>query len=204
MQPGDVAGIDAALHRLQPVAVLQPLRRVGLLRRHHGELEFGQSRLVFGWPHVGPQHAATLDQRIRTQPDHRAESAPLRLRRDLHALSGHVVFPAVIRTAQPAFLVAAEPQRHAAMRAELIQQAVAAFGVAERDQLLGQKLHAHRRAVVLRQFFGEQGRYPVATEHLAHRRSSRRAGQQVILFLAKHGCLLHRRPSRLAALASTA
>ena len=193
MQPRHVAGIDAAFHRLQPVAVLQPLRRVGLLRRHHGELEFRQPRLMLRRPHVGPQHAAPLDQRIGAQPDHRAEAALLRLRRNLHALAGHVVFPAVIRAAQPAFLVAAEPQRHAAMRAEFVHQPVATLGVAEGDQPLRQKLHAHRRAVVLRQFLGQQRRHPVAAEHLAHRRARAGAGQQVILFLAKHRRLLRSR-----------
>ena len=186
-----MAGIDAALHRLQPVGVLQPLRCIGLFRRHRRELEFWQPRLVLRLSHIGPQHAAALDQRIGAQLDHRAEPTLLRLRRNLHALPGHVVFPAMVRTAQPALLIATEPQRHAAMRAELIDQSVTAFGVAKCNQPLRQKLHAHRRTVVLRQFLGQQGWYPIPTEHLAHRCPHARAGQQVILFLAKHGCLLH-------------
>ena len=64
-----MAGIDAALHRLQPVAVLQPLRGEGLLRRHAGEFEFRQAGLMFRRPHIGPQHAATLHQRIGAQLD---------------------------------------------------------------------------------------------------------------------------------------
>ena len=41
------------------------------------------------------------------------------------------------------------------MGAEFVDQAIAALGVAERDQALGEKLHPHRWAIVLRQFLGQ-------------------------------------------------
>ena len=75
-----------------------------------------------------------------------AKAAFLRLRRHLDALPGHVEFPAVIGAAQPAFFVAAEPQRGAAMRRRTRRSARAALAVAERDETLGQQLHPHRRS----------------------------------------------------------
>ena len=104
--------------------------------RHHRPFVLRQRRLALGGPHVGPQHAAALDERIALQLDALAEARVLRLRRDLDALAGDVVLPAVVRAAQPALLVAAEPERDAAMRAELVDQAEAALRVAEGDQLL--------------------------------------------------------------------
>ena len=53
------------------------------------------------------------------------------LRRQVDALPGDVVFPAVIGAAQAAFLVLAEPERDAAMRAEFVDQPDAALAVAE-------------------------------------------------------------------------
>ncbi len=150
----------------------------------------GRLRLVFRRPHIGPQHAASLNQRIGAQLDAAAETVLLRLRRQVHALAGHVVFPAVIGAAQAAFLVAAEPQRDAAMGAEFLQQSGAAQRVAKRDEFFRQKLHAHRRAVVLGQFLGQQGGNPVAPEHLAHRRRRPRSCQQFVLLLPQHGGLL--------------
>ena len=61
--------IDAAFHRLQPVGLLQALRHERLRRRHGRKFPFGQRRLTVRWPHVGPEHAAALDQRIRLQLD---------------------------------------------------------------------------------------------------------------------------------------
>src|SRR5688572_13748989 len=87
-------------------------------------------------------------------------------------------------------LVAAEPQRHAAMSAELVDQAVAPLAVAERDHAFAQQLDPHRRTIVLRQFFGQQGRDPVAPEEIAHRGAGAGLGQEVVLFLAKHGAIL--------------
>ena len=156
------------------------------LRRHQSELVFGKPRLMLRRTHVGPKDAAAFDQGIRTQFDFRAKAGCFRLRRQFDTLPGHVVFPAVVRTAQTAFLVAAEPERYAAMRAELVDQAEASFGVAKCDQPLRQQLHAHRRAVVLRQFLGQQSGDPVAPEHLAHRRALTGLGQKVILFRAQH------------------
>ena len=55
----------------------------------------------------------------------------------------------VIGAANAVLLVAAEKQRGAAVRAELVDQSGLALGVAEREELLAQDLHTHLRAVRL-------------------------------------------------------
>ncbi len=189
MQERDVAGVDAALHRLQPVRFLQPLRHEAAVGRHHGEFPFRQRWLLFRRTHVGPQDAAALDQRIGLQLDLLAEAALGRLGRHLDALAGVVVFPAVVGAAQPVLLVAAEPQRHAAVRAEFVGQRIAALRVAPGEQPLGQQLDPHRRALVLRQLRGEQRGLPAQAEHLSHRRAGASLGEEVVLFFPEHCAL---------------
>ena len=186
MQERDVAGIDPALHGLQPVAFLQALGDEGLLGRHGREFPLRQRRLLVGRTHIGPQHRPPLHQRIGLELDLLAEAAFARLGGDVDALPGDVVFPAVIGAAQAGFLVASEPQRYAAVGTEFVDQAIPAFAVAEGQQPLRQDLHAHRRAVVLRQFLEHQRRQPVGAEHLAHGCAGAGLRQQIVLFFAKH------------------
>ena len=112
----------------------------------------------------------------------------VRLGRNLNALPGDVVLPAVVRAAQSRFLVPAEPQRHAAVRAELVHQAIPALGVTEGDQPLRQQLDAHRRAVVLRKLLREEGGHPVLPEQGAHRRPRPGLGKQLVDLLLQHDC----------------
>src|SRR5439155_16635571 len=102
------------------------------------------------------------------------------------ALPGDVVFPAVIRAAQAAVLVAAEPERHAAMRAELLHQADAAFAVAPGDERLAEELDAHRRAVGLGYITRQHRRQPVAPEKTAHQRPGPGARQRFVVLSANH------------------
>src|SRR5262249_32937610 len=113
--------------------------------RHQRPFEARQWRLQLGWPPIGPDHVAKLDARVRLELDPLAVAALFRLGRHIDALTGHIVFPAVIRAAQPALLVASKPERDAAMGAELVHQADAALRVAEGQQALGEKFYAHRR-----------------------------------------------------------
>src|SRR5262249_1734500 len=113
--------------------------------------------------------------------------ARLRFARHLDGLAGDVVFPAVIRTAQAALFVAAEPEGDTAVRAELVDEAVTAFRVPERQEPLGEDLDAHRRAVVAWKLLREKPRQPVATEELPHRRPPTRLGQQFVDLGAQHG-----------------
>ena len=54
MQERNVAGIDAALQRLKPIAFLQPFGRNRVRAGNGGEFPFGRRRLQFGRSHVGP------------------------------------------------------------------------------------------------------------------------------------------------------
>ena len=109
VQERDVAGIDAALHRLEVVAFLQPLGVVAVRRRQRGPFELRQWRLQLRRTHIGPQDPAAFDQRIGFQLDLLAEAAFRWLRWHLNALARVVVFPAVIGAAQPIVLVPAKP-----------------------------------------------------------------------------------------------
>src|SRR5437870_7074899 len=156
VQERNMAGIDAALDRLQVVRLLPPLGGDAMRPGQMHPLEARQRRLLRRRAHVGPDDAAQLRARVRLELDALAYAAFFRLGGQVHALAVHVVLPPVVRAAQPALLVAAEPERHAAMGAELVDDADAPFAVAERDQLLSQQFHANRGAVALRQLRVEQ------------------------------------------------
>ena len=181
-----MARIDAALHRLQPVAFLQTFRSEALFARNRAEFPHRLRRLLVRRPHIGPDHAALFDHGIGIQLDLLGIAAFRRLRRHVDALAGHVVFPAVVGAAQPAFLVAAEPQRYAAMRAEFVDEAELALAVAEGEQPLGEDLHSDRRTIVLGQFLAEQDRQPVAAEQIARRGSRAGLTEQIILGFGQH------------------
>ena len=186
-----MARVDAAFHRLQPVAFLEALRRVGLRGGHRRELVLRKRRLRFRRSHVGPEDAAALDERVRGQLHLLRKRGVLRLVRHVDALAGDVVLPAVIRAAQSALLVAAEPERDATVRAELVHQAVASLAVAERDEPLRQQLHAHRGTVVPRKLFREQRGNPVAAKRLPERRVRSRLRQEVVLFFPQHVVIVY-------------
>ena len=106
-----------------------------------------------------------------------------------------VDFPAVVETAQAAFLVAAERERRAPVRAVLVEHAEAAGGVAKRHQVLTQQPHAYRRTVALGDLLGQARRYPVAPHQLAHRRIALYPAKQLVVFDAQHIDLRQRSPS---------
>src|SRR5581483_1054056 len=140
VQEGDVRGVDAALHRLEVVAFLEALRHIAPLGRHVRPFHPRRLGLERGRSHVGPHHAAELDARVRRELDALAHRPALALRGEVDALARDVVFPAVVWAAQPAVLVAPEPERDAAMRAELGEEAQAPFAVAEGDERLAEEL----------------------------------------------------------------
>jgi len=92
----------------------------------------------------------------------------------------------VIDAAQPAFLVAPEKERHAAMRTILLDQPDAPLGVAEGDEFLAHQFDAHRRAVRFGDLARQAGGDPIAPHRIAHRRSGAGTGDQVVFFLREH------------------
>ena len=181
-----MAGIDAALHRLQPVAFLQALGdeasapAAPVANSHSGS---------GGCVPAGPCRSTACR---RARPADRtvsliflAEAALGRLGGHVHALAGHVVFPAVIGAAQAGFLVAPEPQRDAAVGAEFIDQAI-------RPPLSRKASSRSERSFTRtggQSFSGnssQQRRNPVAAEQLAHRRARAGLGQQIVLFFPEH------------------
>ena len=187
VQEGDVHRVDAALQGLQPVAFLGALTDEAVRRGHRRPFEIRQRRLLCRWAHIDPDHVAKLGDSVGRELDLLAEAALDRFRRHFDALPGDVVFPAVIGAAQPVFLVAAEPQRHAAMGAEFVHHADAACGVAKCDQSLAEKFDPHRRAIGFRNFRRQQRRNPIAPHQLAHRRCGTGQGEEVVLLGRRHG-----------------
>src|ERR1700688_3010513 len=105
-----MAGIDAALQRLEVIAFLEALRDIAMARRHIRPFEVRNRRPLFRGGHIGPDDFAALDARIRLELDFLAVAALLGFRRNHDALTRDVVFPAVIGTAKPTLFIAAEPK----------------------------------------------------------------------------------------------
>src|SRR5205823_4316364 len=116
------------------IAFLDALARVPARLGHARPFVRGLGRTALFRTHVSPQDCAALDARIALETDLAAEGACGRLRRDVDALAGHVVFPAVIGASDAMVLVAPEPQAHAAMCAELVDQARATVAVTKGDE----------------------------------------------------------------------
>src|SRR5690349_12039870 len=187
VQPRHVTGIDAAFHRLQIVAFLQTLGDQALRRIHLGPLQRGWRRLHARRAHIRPDDSGLLDARVGFQLDVLAEAAFFRLRGQVNALPGHVVFPPMIRAAQSTLLVLPKPERDAAMRAELVHQADAALAVAETNQVFSHQFHPNRRAIRFGNLRNEQEWRPVAPQQLAHQGIRADAAQLIVLLTRHHG-----------------
>src|SRR5207245_10481394 len=85
--------------------------------------EFGQRRLELRRSHVGPDETAQLDRGIGLLADLVLEGELFRLVHHVHTAAADIELPAVVDTPQPTLLVAAEEQRGAPMRAELVEEA---------------------------------------------------------------------------------
>ena len=142
-------GVDVAFEALQPVAVAHVAHDDALVVGDAQHLERRQRRRHLALAHVDPDDAALLGDLVGLGLDAVGEALVLGQVRLVEAVAFDVELPAVIDAAQAAFLVAAEEHRGAAVRAAVIEDADAALGVAEGDQLLAQELDAHRRGVGL-------------------------------------------------------
>jgi len=180
-------GVDAALQRLQPVALLPHLRAVPVAFRHLGPLESRRRRHPLAWSHIGPDHPAGLRRRVGRQADLVAEL--LRFVHLIDAVAVDVELPAMIDAAQARLFVAPEPQRGAPMGAEFIDEADAAPAVAKTDEALAEQPDTYRRAVRLGQFAREKRRDPVSPQHVTHRGSGPGPRHQLVVFACQHRCV---------------
>src|SRR4029078_11787021 len=187
VQPLHVAGIDAAFHGLQVIAFLQTLGDKALRRFDLGPLQRGWRWLHARRAHIGPYDSGLLDTRVGFQLDVLAEAAFFRLRGQVNALPGHVVFPPMIRAAQSALLILPKPERDAAMRAELVHQADATLAVAKTNQVFSHQFHPHRGAIRFGNLRHEQEWRPVAPQQLAHQGIRADAAQLIVLLTRHHG-----------------
>src|SRR5262245_38676646 len=177
-----MARIDSAFERLKVVGFLQPLRDITIRGGNLSPFETGWFGLQLGRSHVRPDDLRLLDARVRLELDALAHAPVAAFGRKIDALAGDVVLPTVVHAAKPTFLVPGKPQRNAAMRAELVEQADAALGVAECDERLAQQLHAHRRAIRLGQLPAMPRRYPIAAEKIAHQGTGAGLRERVVFF----------------------
>ena len=146
--------------------------------------------------HVDPDDAGALHDLVGLGLDLLLE-ARRRQARHVDAVAGDVELPAVVDAADAAFLVAAEEQRRAAVRAAVVHDADAAGAVAKRDQLLAEQHQAHGRAVAL-ELGGHGGGDPVAAHQLAHRRAWADARELHAVFRRGHAILPKRFCARLS------
>src|SRR5512146_572555 len=169
MKARRVRGIDRTLQGLRPIASGVHLddANLGARRRRPGRRL--KLRLLRGRAHIDPDETARFPRRIGLMLDMSAHP------RAIVGLAGHVEdialdveFPAMIETAQTAFLVAAEDERGLPMRAMLAQHAEPAFAVAENDEVLAKEPRACRRAVGLRHLLRHAGRKPMPAHDLSH------------------------------------
>jgi hypothetical protein len=106
--------------------------------------------------------------------------------RQIGAATVDVEFPAVINAAEAVVLVAAKEEVGAAVRTVGFEDADAAAGVFEADEIFAKDSKANGSAIRRGQFLGKQDRQPEAAKELAHRRSRPCSGQQFVVFLGEH------------------
>ena len=188
MREGEMRGVDRAFHRLHPVAVLPFLGDVAVRGRHQRHFQRGQFRHLLRRAHIGPDHVAPFAHRIGFDADQVLGVEIGIGGRHVDAAAVGVELPAVIDAADAAFLVAAEPEIGAAMRAILVDDADHAARVAEGEQFLAHHDDLLRRAVGFRQFRRQQHRHPEPAQQFAHSRSRAALGQEFVVFCAEHGC----------------
>ena len=189
VQEREVRGVERALDRLRPIAFLQLLGDVAVRLRQGRELELrqlGQFALPGIGSHVGPDHAAVLARRVGLEPQRLVVARAGRHVGQLHRAPLQVELPAMEHAADRAVLVASEVQVRAAVRAARVDQSDHALAVAEDHQPLAHDVHAHRRAVALRQFARQRHGLPEAAKELAHRCLGPGAGEHVVVGGAEH------------------
>jgi hypothetical protein len=96
----------------------------------------------------------------------------------------------VVDAAQAIFLVAAEEQGSAAVRAGVLDDADLAGRGPEADQVLAEQAQAHWRAVGGGHLCGHERRDPVLAHEVAHEGSGTHLSESFVILLAQHVCRL--------------
>src|ERR1700676_2486420 len=112
--------------------------------------------------------------------------ACLRLRRHVDDVTVGVELPAVVETTQAALFVASERERCLAMWTGLAEQAELSAAVAERDELLAEKLNPHRRTVRPGNLFRQQRGHPVTPHQTPHRSVTLDTAEYFVFRSAQH------------------
>ena len=186
VQKGDVARVDASLHGLGPVALLQPLGGDPLALGQQRPFELGQLGLQVRRPHVHPHDAASCDGGVGGNSDLVLEVALGGLRGHVHAAAFNVELPAVVDAPEPRLFVPAEKEARAAMGAVVVKDADVPLGVPEGHKVLAQEAQPHGRAVRLRDLLFHEPRHPEPTQQLAHGCPRTYPGEKLVVALAQH------------------
>src|ERR1700730_6557081 len=186
VEEGDVAGVDAALEGLEPVALLDALRDERVDLRQERPLQRGQGRGRARRPHVGPDHSPLVDAGVGDVTHLRGEARLRGLAGHLQTLPVQAVLPAVIDAAHARVLHAAEGQRGKPVRAELADEPGLAQLAAIDHEALAQELDALDLAAGLDLARLHDG-HPVLAQERAHRRPPPDLRQEKIVFMAQHG-----------------
>src|SRR5581483_3912736 len=184
MEPFEMVLIDAVLDHLQEVAVDD-----ARVERAHAVLSdedivARQQRRGIG-AEIREDDAGKLLHLVCGLADAAFVAAVGRLPRLFEDFAFDVVKPAVIAAAEPAVLDVAERERGAAMRAAERQETRAAAIVAEQHEVFAQQPPLERPVL---QFARQGDRLPVASQHLAARRSAADARESLVLFEAQRHC----------------
>ena len=186
VQEFEMHGIGRVVHALYPIA----RQRIDLDRAikiiAHQQVPARQERHRRR-THIGPDEAAERLARIGLDLD-LLFVAQLGMReileRHLDAIALQVERPAVIGAAQAAILGNAVFERHAAMRASVVDEAVFPLLGAEQGQVFAEEAH------LLHGLFGQLAlgtdHLPIATQQMAHRRVRADLGQTLVLCLCRH------------------
>ena len=193
VRPGPAVGearmhrVEAVLHALQPVAVLQALHRHVELPVADEKVVPGQKRCGLG-PEIREHEPPQLLHRIGKLADTVLEFAFRRLAGGLENAAFGVVQPTVIPAAQAARLHVPQTQVRAPVRAVGSQHPRPALAVPEQHQVLAH--HPDERGLVL-QVRRDTDRPPVTPQQLPHGRAAPDLGENRVLLLRRH---LHDEP----------
>ena len=187
VEDAQVARVDVALERLEPVARAQDLLDRALAVRRQVGLEVRQRGRRRAGPEIAPHDAVALDARVGPGADLRPERALRRLAGHVDADAVAVELPAVVHAAEPLLLVAAEEERRPAVRAVVLDQRGASGRGAKGDQVLAQEPDPDGRSVGLGQLARQQRRDPVLPDEVAHRRARADPTEELVVFPGQHG-----------------